>query len=113
MLAIVAMFMFASCSEEVGIDKGTTIKGMVEYVDGAAAGAHIYIAYGATEATTEFDQVVVADENGNYHIDGLNEGDYYIDAVYTDNLGVEFNSAGYHVFVGGSKEDITVDFELN
>jgi len=109
---IVAMFMITGCSTEAGIDDGTSVKGVVKYTDGIAAGAIVSIAYGASEATSDFDQVTVADDGGNYHFDGLNAGDYYIDAVLSNPNDIEFNSPGVLITVGGSKDDIVVDFNL-
>ena len=104
--------LFTSCSEEVGLDTGATIKGVVTYVDGNAAGAFVYIKYDATAATAEYDQVTVADENGNYHFEGLNRGDYYLDATFTTSQGVEFDSPGYVVTVGAKDSEININFEL-
>lgn len=111
-MAIVAMFMMTSCSEEVGLDEGTTIKGNVEYMDGVAAGAQVFLTYGATEATADYDQVTVADADGNYHFDGLNNGDYFIDAKYTTPQDIEFNSPGFLVTIGGENDAIIIDFDL-
>lgn len=111
-LATVAMFMFSACSEEVGLDDGVTISGIVKHADTNTDGAFVYISYGASEATSSYDQVTISDANGNYKFEGLNAGDYYLDAVYTNSAGVEFNSPGYVVTVGGSNDQITVNFNL-
>lgn len=113
-IALGSMFMFTACSEEeVGLDEGVSISGKVTYTDGNAAGAFVYIAYGTAEATTDFDQVTVADENGNYHFDGLNNGDYYVDAVYTNEFGMDFNTPGFHVFIGGASDKVALDIDLD
>lgn len=111
-LAIVAMFMITACSTEVGIAEGVNISGAVTYTEGTAVGAIVSIAYGAAEATTSFDQVTVADANGNYHFDGLNDGDYFVDAVFTDANGLEFNSPGFVVTIGGADDKVAVNFNL-
>ena len=111
-MAIVAMFMVTACSEEAGLGDGTTISGTVMFADGAAAGAIVYLSYGATEATSNYDQATVADANGAYNFAGLNKGDYFVDAVYTNNMGIEFNSPGFHVEIGGKSDEVNVNFNL-
>lgn len=110
---IVAVFMIQSCTKEEGVGGKKEISGTVTYTDGNAAGAIVYISYGATESTDAYDQATIADENGKYKFDGLQLGDYYIDAVYTDDNDMEFNTAGYTVTVGDKKNALTLDIALD
>ncbi len=112
MMVIVAIFMIQACSKEEGVVKGKEIKGTVMYTDGVADGAVVYITYGATESTGEYNASTVANANGAYSIQGLNPGDYFIDAVYTDDNGIEFNTPGYYVEIGSAKGTLDLNIDL-
>ena len=113
MVVIVAAFMIQSCAKEEGVGGKKEINGTVMFTDGAAAGAIVYINYGATTDDGTYDQATVTDATGKYKFDGLQLGDYFIDAEYTDSYGIEFNTAGVHINVGDKKNALTVDLNLN
>ena len=116
---IAFLFIFAtiafmtSCSKDPGFEGKATIEGAVTYPGGAAPFAIIQIAFDTKSATTDFDYTTAADANGEYSINQLSKGDYYIDAYYEDPMsGLMFHTAGYAVEIGGNKEDVTVDIAL-
>jgi hypothetical protein len=113
MLVIVAAFMIQSCSKEAGVGGKKEIKGKVTYAAGVAEGAEVYISYDASESDGTYDDVTLTDAAGNYSFDGLQVGDYYIDADYTDDHGLEFNTAGYSVTIGDKKGSFDVDITLD
>ena len=112
LLSFMLLTVVTSCTKDPGFDGKASIKGQVTYPGGAADFAIVQIAFDASEATTDFDYTTASDANGNYSINQLAKGDYYIDATYMDNTGFIFNTAGYHVEIGGNKEDVTVDIAL-
>jgi hypothetical protein len=113
MVVIVASFMLLSCAKEASVGGKKEIKGIISYTEGAAAGAEVFITYGATEASSNYDDVTVADASGNYKFDGLTVGEYYIDAVFVNELGIEFNTPGYLVVIEDKKGSLDVDITLD
>lgn len=117
-IVVFLLLMISACKKEAGIGGDKTIVGTVYYFDGAtgnleiANGATVMICYGSTSASTDYDQVLVADANGKYHIDGLTRGDYFITAEFTDVNGFRYSTAGYGVTVKNKKEDLTLDLNL-
>lgn len=107
-----------SCKKEAGIGGKKTISGIVHYKDGAtgameiASGATVMICYGTTTYNSAYDQILLADANGSYHIDGLRKGDYFISAEFTDVHGFKYTTAGYGVTVKNKKEELTLDIDL-
>lgn len=101
-----------SCSKDEGLGGMAKVSGNVTYPGGAASGAIVKITYGTKDATSNFDHATVADESGNYKLDGLEKGDYFIDAEYTDQYGNNFNTPGYAITIGDKKADLKVDIEL-
>lgn len=108
----------ASCKKEAGIGGKKTISGTVHYLNGAtnamdvASGATVMITYGTKTASSNSDQTVVADADGKYHFDGLNKGDYFITAQYTDGNGFTYTTAGYGITAEKKKDALTVDIDL-
>ena len=110
-------FIFMGCGEkETHLYK---ISGNATYVDGAAAGALIYLAKDATAETASYDLVAVADASGAYSFEGLAAGNYFLFSNYNTantNLsgrvgGMIFTSGeGYSVIIGS--EDVTQAVEL-
>lgn len=115
LIASFTLISLSSCTKEEGPGGKATISGTVTYPDGPASGAIVWIAYGTNESTMSYDHSTVADANGNYELEGLETGDYFIDAeltLYQGEFKVEFNTAGYAVTIGEKKADIKLDIEL-
>ncbi len=112
-MIVLAMFAMGSCKKDPGAGGKKEISGNVTYTGGTAVEAIVSIAYDATEQTSEFDNSTVTDASGNYKFEGLQKGDYYIDAVFTDTYGNTFNTAGSTVTIGKKKGTVTVDLTLN
>ena len=113
LLSFMLLTVVTSCTKDPGFDGKASIKGQVTYPGGAADFAIIQVAFDQSTATEDFDYTTAADASGNYSINQLAKGDYYVDAYYTDVLsGLTFNTGGYHVEIGGNKEDVTVDIAL-
>lgn len=105
----------SSCTKDAGFGGKAKISGKVTYNGDPASGAVVYIAYGTKDATEVFDNSTVADENGNYKIEGLQTGDYFIDAKLTidkDNFNLKLDSPGYGVTVGEKKGEIALDITV-
>ena len=112
------MFVFSACKKKAGIGGKKTIDGIVTYKNGAtstfekANAAMVHIAYGTKNATSNYNQTIVADDQGAYHFDGLNKGDYFITANYTDANGFKYSSSGYGLTVNNNKDRLTIEFKL-
>ena len=108
----------ASCKKEAGIGGKKTISGTVHYKDGAtgnmeiASGATVMICYGTKTFSSTYDQTVLADADGAYHIDGLQKGDYFVTAEFTDVHGFTYTTAGYGVTLETKKGSLTLDIDL-
>lgn len=111
MLVIVAAFMITACSEP-GVGGKKEITGKVTYNGSVAEGAVVYITYDATEAGGEYDAATLTDASGMYHFDGLQKGDYYVDAEYTNQYGIEFHTAGFSVTINEKKGTVDLDIPL-
>lgn len=115
-LLLVSVVLVSSCKKDAGPIGQKEINGTVTFKAGSttdnAANALVHIAYGTKDATTTYDQTVVADNVGKYTILGLAKGDYYITAEYTDTYGVHYTSPGFGVTIGDPKAALTVDIAL-
>ncbi len=107
-----------SCKKEAGPGGKNTISGTVVYKNGvtgnndAAPRATIYVAYGTTETTTTFNQIIVSDDEGKFLFEGLNKGDYFIKAGFTDAHGFNYTTSGYGLSVKTKKENMEVNIIL-
>jgi hypothetical protein len=117
--AFIFLLMIASaCKKEAGIGGKKTISGTVHYLDGAtgsmeiANGATVKICYGTKSNNSSYDQMILTDADGKYHIDGLRKGDYFITAEFTDVHGFAYTTAGYGVTVKNKKDNLDLDIEL-
>ena len=110
---VLITFGMASCTKEPGFEGKAVIKGKVSYVLGTADKAVVSIKFDASAPTTEYDYRTVTDSSGNYRFEALSKGDYYLNAEYMDMHGMKFSSGGFHVKIGDSKGEVTVDFLLN
>lgn len=115
---ILLVLVFAGCKKKAGIGGKKTIYGTVTYKNGVTAAfenantAIVHIAYGTKNATSSFDQSVAVDEAGSYHFDGLQKGDYFITAEFTDEHGFKYITAGYGITINYKKDKLAVDIEL-
>src|ERR1051326_4054926 len=112
--------MFQSCSKKetaapVGYPSGTrSLVGNVTYASNGsttspAPGAVVYLKIGSKDATTSYDVTTVADANGHYKFSGLDKGDYYVWADYTDPKGMKFTGAGSGVSLASTDGDLSAD----
>lgn len=111
MIAITMLFA-TSCSKDEGFEGKKDIKGQVTYPGGVAPGAIITVAFGESGPTDKVDFTTVADAEGKYSISGLEKGDYFMDASYTDPRGFVFESPGVKVEIKNTKDELTVNFDL-
>ena len=90
LIVLVSVFSFSSCTETDDPEIFYDISGNVTYPDGVASGALVYLVLGSTPSTNYVD-VTVADETGNYSFDNLSVGDYFLFSNYntanTNNVG--------------------------
>lgn len=115
LIAAAAVFVsFVSCKKEAGFEGKKTIKGTVTLKSSgtAAEGAIVYIAFGTKEVTSAFNTSTTTDASGVYKFVGLELGDYFVDAKYTDANGFSFNTGGSSVEIKNSKDDVAVDLAL-
>lgn len=122
LIPICFLILFASlssCKKKVAGPGGkNTISGTIRFKNGASGNndtapmAWVSIAYGTNEATTSFDQTIVTDANGNYKIEGLNKGNYFIKAGYTDVNGFTYANSGVGVVFENKKKSLDVNIIL-
>jgi hypothetical protein len=111
-MAIAMMFAATSCTEDEGFEGKASISGKVTYANGAAVGAVVTIKFGTTVATDAFDYTTVADGSGSYSFQGLQKGEYFVDADLVDVNGHAFTTSGYAIEIGAPKSEVTVDISL-
>jgi hypothetical protein len=117
LLCVMTAVSLSSCRKDAGVS-GKKISGTVFYKNGVtgnyeyAPSAQVNIAYGTTQPTNYFNQTVLSDVNGTYRIEGLNKGDYFISAWFTDANGFQYTTPGYTVSVRNKKDEITLDIML-
>ena len=106
------------CTKEAGVTGKKTIAGAVLYKNGAsgtndpAISAAVYITYGTNTASGYYDQSTLTDSEGNYSIKGLQKGDYFIRAEYTDSHGFNYTTPGYGVSIKDKKGELKLDIIL-
>ncbi|MBK6522009.1 MAG: carboxypeptidase regulatory-like domain-containing protein [Sphingobacteriaceae bacterium] len=119
-LCFLLLFAFiVSCKKKVAGPGGkNTVSGTIRFKNGvsgnndAAPMAWVSIAYGTNEATSSFDQTIVTDASGNYKIEGLNKGKYFIKAGYTDTNGFNYSNSGVGVIFENKKKTLDVSIIL-
>jgi hypothetical protein len=111
-LSVMLLTMVVSCKKDPGFEGKSKIYGTVTYPEGSASYAIVQIKFDATSATESFDYTAASDAAGNYSFNQLSKGDYFIDATFTNNKGFVFNTPGYHVKIGGNKEEVEVNIAL-
>ncbi len=112
MLVIMTLLTVTSCKKEAGFEGKNNIKGIITMNGKAVPNAIVYLAFDTKEATTTYNATTVADAGGIYSFSGLNKGDYFVDAEYTNDSEIKLESAGAKVTIGKKKGDITVDLTL-
>jgi hypothetical protein len=122
---IISLFLFlvatiGGCKKkEAGIGGKNTISGVIRFKNGStgnndvASKAWVSIAYGTNETTTTFDQTILTDANGQYKMEGLNKGNYFIKAGYTDVNGFTYTNAGVGITFENKKKTLEVNIILN
>lgn len=107
-------FGFASCTQEPGPGGNREINGTVTYPDGLANGASVYIYYDAEKPADNYSNVTITNEEGKFKFEGLQAGDYYIEADYTCPKGFTHKSIEGKIVRCGSKkgDPISIDLEL-
>ncbi|CAN5128706.1 hypothetical protein BH09BAC5_BH09BAC5_22620 [soil metagenome] len=113
------LMLFAmACKKDAGTGGKKTISGTVHYLNGAtgemeiASGATVMISYGTKTYNSNYDQMLLTDSNGNYHLEGIRKGDYFFSAEFTDAQGFSYTTAGYGVTVQNKKDVLTLDIDL-
>jgi hypothetical protein len=120
LLLFLLVFIFiGSCKKkEAGPGGKNSISGVIRFKNGStgnndvAVNAKVSIAYGTNEATSTFDQTILTDANGNYKIDGLNKGSYFMKAGYTDINGFIYNNSGVGIIFENKKKNLEVNITL-
>jgi len=119
-LCFLILFAFiGSCKKKAAGPGGkNTISGTIRFKNGvsgnndAAPMAWVSIAYGTNEATSTFDQTLLTDADGNYKIEGLNKGNYFIKAGYTDANSFSYSNSGVGVTFENKKKSLDVPIIL-
>lgn len=108
-----------SCKKKAAGPGGkNTISGTIRFKNGASGNndvapmAWVSIAYGTNETTSTFDQTILTDASGNYKIEGLNKGNYFIKAGYTDTNGFVYSDPGVGVIFENKKKNLEVTITL-
>lgn len=109
---------FTACKKEAAPGGKNTINGSVVYKNGVsgntdpASNATVSIAYGTSESTSEFDQIILADGSGKFSVRGLRKGNYFIKAGYTDAHGFTYNTSGSVIELKNKKNSLEVNMVL-
>jgi hypothetical protein len=117
-LSFFVLAFISACKKEAGPGGKNTISGSVVYKNGATGNndaapmATVYIAYGTNEATTTFDQTILTDPDGKFNFEGLQKGDYFIKASYTDTHGFTYATAGHGIIFKNKKKNVDVNIIL-
>ncbi len=113
---IMAIVCLSNCKKEAGVGGKNKISGSVMYYNPVSASnkaapkATVYITYGSNAATSQHNQAILTDENGNYLIEGLEKGDYYLRAEYKDENGFNYSSPGYGIILKNKSNKVELDF---
>ncbi|MEW6469915.1 MAG: carboxypeptidase-like regulatory domain-containing protein [Bacteroidota bacterium] len=117
-IILAVFFALCSCKKEAGILGKKKLSGTVYYKNGVSAAyepapsAVVKIAYGASAATSSFDQTLLSNADGSYKIEGLKRGDYYVWSEFTDTYGFVYSTPGYLVDINSKKGDLNLDIML-
>jgi len=125
LLSIIAVgiFFITACTktdtQTVTVTKSATdgqakVYGTVKFYDQqsstakAAPGAIVQVA--PDSINKAYFQFWATDANGNFSIKGLAVGNYYLNAVYTDNFGYKYFTNGFSISVNNSLDSIPLNF---
>lgn len=120
----VGMFLFTACTKEetlkVDVPVKTTVgtvlvKGTVKYMDFGQGSTALPAPFATIKiskdlTTKAFSEFWQADSAGNFAVQGLAVGDYYIAAEYKDKWGYVYTTNGFTVNVKNTVTPITLDF---
>lgn len=112
------ILVISGCKKEEGLVGKKVVSGVIYYQNGAsgteepAASAIVYIWYGETTATGSYDQTTTTNSNGEYTIKGLQKGNYFITAEYSDGNGFSYSTPGYVVDINNKKSALNLDIHL-
>ena len=109
----VLLVSISSCKKEPGFEGKKEIFGTITAAGAAVEGAIVYIAFDTDVATETYNSSTVTDASGNYRFSALAKGNYFIDAEYTTNNGINFYTDGSIVEIGKKKGEVQVDLTLN
>jgi len=113
-----SIFIGSCKKKEAGPGGKNNISGVIRFKNGltgnndVAVNATVSIAYGTNETTSTFDQTILTDANGNYKIDGLNKGSYFMKAGYTDINGFIYSNSGVGIIFENKKKNLEVNITL-
>lgn len=113
------LFVFCySCKKDAGPGGKNSISGVIQFKNGAsgnndpASMAVVSIAYGTKEATTSFNQTIIANSDGSFKIEGLAKGDYFITAKYSDEHGFDYSTQGAAISIKSKKSNSEINLLL-
>ncbi|MDO9000388.1 MAG: carboxypeptidase-like regulatory domain-containing protein [Bacteroidota bacterium] len=116
---LIFFILIGGCKKKAaGVGGKNSISGTINFKNGtsgnneAAPLAWVSIAYGTNEATSSFDQTILTDASGSYKIEGLNKGDYFIKAGYTDVNGFSYTNSGVGLTFENKKKNLEVNIVL-
>jgi hypothetical protein len=110
--------LIAGCKKEEGIVGKKVVTGTVFFKNGVtgtndpAVSAIVCITYGATESTGTYDQTTTSNSEGIFTVKGLQKGNYYITADYTDIHGFRYTTPGYSITINNKKSELNLDIVL-
>lgn len=114
----VMIALLGGCKKAAGPGGKSLITGSVVFKNGVtgsndvATTATVSIAYGTNEATSIVDKTLVCDADGKFSFEGLNKGNYFIKAGYTDSHGFNYTTPGYGVTFKNKKKNLEVNIIL-
>jgi len=115
---LLAIAIITGCKKEEGIIGKKVVTGTVFFKNGVtgtndpASSAVVYITYGAKENTGSYDQTTTSNSDGKYTVKGLQKGDYFITADFTDSHGFKYTTPGYTFTIKNKKSELQVDILL-
>jgi hypothetical protein len=112
LFALVLVLALSACKKENDFGGAAKIEGKVTLNGAAVPNAFVYLAFNATDKTSERNASSLTDSDGHYVFGGLLRGNYYVTAEYTNSAGMKFTSGGSKVTIGDKKGTVTADLTL-
>ena len=119
-IAVFCMFITGiGCKKEAGVGGKKIVSGIVYFKNGVtgnndiAASARVFISYGTSDPSAAADLIIVTGLDGNYKIQGLNKGNYFIKADFTDGAGFKYSHPGFAVNIKNKKGELKLDMILD